>query len=195
MSVSTLLAGLTVITSLSVSCLATGSWFGTVTMPVLRVYGGTTFEDMRQYEIWRFATAQMIHATQAHMLFNALCLLLLGNLLEHRVGSMRVFLVWLFAGGAATFISPIMVEAPWNVGTGASQANFALAGCMSILALRGSQNRKLAWVMVGLVVIPGLILDLVFGGYPKPGHVLGFVLGAMFGAGFLKARISRSRIW
>jgi len=188
LSVSALLAGLTVVVSLSVSYLANHEFFSTVKIPVLRSYGGTTFEDIKNLELWRVITAQLIHAKQAHMLLNALCLFLLGSLVESKVGGLRTFLLWLIAGGIATVVSPMLIEAPWNVGTGASQANFALAGCATVLALRGATNRKLAWPLIALVVVPGIALDLTYGGYPKPGHVTGFFLGMLFGGAYLKSR-------
>src|SRR5689334_11839350 len=117
LSVSALLAGMTVVVSLSVSYLANHEFFSTVKIPVLRSYGGTTFEDIKNLELWRVITAQLIHAKQAHMLLNALCLFLLGSLVESKVGGFRTFLLWLIAGGIATVISPMLIEAPWNVGT------------------------------------------------------------------------------
>lgn len=115
------------------------------------------------------------------MLLNALCLFLIGSLVESKVGGLMTFCIWLFAGGIATLISPILTEVPWNVGTGASQATFAFAGCAAVLALFGPLNHKFVWILIAFVIIPGLVLDLISSGYPKPGHVVGFVLGAIFG--------------
>ncbi|QCI98344.1 rhomboid family intramembrane serine protease [Agrobacterium larrymoorei] len=181
LNISMALALLTIVTSLSVSYLATGQIFSTVKMPVLRTYGGTTFEDIENLQLWRLATAQLIHAKQAHMLLNALCLFLIGSLVERIVGGWRTFLIWLVAGGTATVISPILTEAPWNVGTGSSQATFAFAGCAIVLALSGTLKRKSVWPLICLVVLPGVTLDLIYGGYPKPGHVTGLLIGMLFG--------------
>ncbi|WP_051261256.1 rhomboid family intramembrane serine protease [Desulfovibrio inopinatus] len=183
--VSLALTTLTIVVSLFVSYSANHQFFSSVKMPVLRNYGGITFEDIQNLEIWRFATAQLIHANQAHMLLNALYMLLLGSLVESKLGGLRTFLIWLIAGGVATAISPIWVEAPWNVGTGASQATFVFAGCATVLALFGVLKRKLAWTLIALVLLSGLALDLIYGGYPKPGHVVGFVLGLVFGGFYL----------
>ncbi|MBB4954104.1 membrane associated rhomboid family serine protease [Agrobacterium vitis] len=181
LSFSAALTILTIVVSFSVSYSANHQFFSTVKMPILRSYGGTTFEDIRNLELWRVITAQLIHAKPAHMLLNALCMFLLGSLVENRIGGWRTFSIWLIAGGIATTISPILTEAPWNVGTGASQATFAFAGCATAFELSSSQKRKLAWALISLVVIPGIALDLIYGGYPKPGHIAGFVLGMLFG--------------
>jgi rhomboid protease GluP len=185
-SVSAALTILTIVTSLFVSYSANYHFFSTVKMPVLRSYGGTTFEDLKNLELWRVVTAQLIHAKQAHMLLNALCLFLLGSLVESKLGGLRTFSIWLIAGGVATALSPIFIEAPWNVGTGASQATFAFAGCAAALTIFGFMKQNPAWILIALVVVPGLTLDLIYGGYPKPGHVVGLVLGFIFGRLYLR---------
>ena len=185
-SYSTVLTILTILTSLFVSYSANIHIFSAVEMPALRRYGGTTFEDLQNLELWRLLTAQLIHAKQAHMLFNALCLFLLGSLVESKLGGFRTFSIWLIAGGIATALSPLFIEAPWNVGTGASQATFAFAGCAAALTIFGFEKRRAAWILIALVVFPGLTLDLIYGGYPKPGHVIGFVLGFIFGRVYLR---------
>ena len=114
---------------------------------------------------------------------------LLGSLVESKLGGLRTFSIWLVAGGVATALSPVFAEAPWNVGTGASQATFAFAGCAAALATFGLLKQRPAWALIALVVLPGLALDLIYGGYPKPGHAVGFVLGFVFG-GFYSGRSS-----
>ncbi len=171
----------TAIATLVVAYLANGSVLTTVSMSNLRLFGGTTFEDIGHFELWRIISAQLIHAKLPHMLLNALGLFLLGNAIEPAIGGQRVFLVWLVGGGIATVISPLFIEAPWNVGTGASQATFAFAGCATVLAVTGTVSPMLNWALIAFVVLPGLALDLIYGGYPKPGHIVGLLLGAMIG--------------
>lgn len=67
LSLSTELALVRFAVSCSVAYAATGSPFGTVAIPVLRGFGGVTMEDLANLEIWRLATAQLVHAKQAHM--------------------------------------------------------------------------------------------------------------------------------
>ena len=178
---SAIIAAATVCVSFGVAYAVTGSLFATVPVADLRQYGGTTLDDIRSFELWRLATAQLLHAKMPHMLFNALCLLLLGSLLERAVGPVRTFLVWLIAGGIATAVSPVFIAPPWNVGTGASQAVFALAGCVLVLAPARGVERRRAFVYATVALGIGTALDLAFAGYPKPGHVTGLVLGVLFG--------------
>ncbi|MNJ44714.1 intramembrane serine protease GlpG [compost metagenome] len=186
LSISTILTIATIIASCSVSYIVNHQLFSTITMPALKVYGGITFDDLRNLSLWRVITAQFIHAKQAHMFFNALCLFLLGRMIESKVGSLKTLSIWLIAGGIATVISPILIDAPWNVGTGASQATFAFAGCATVLVLAGILKRSLAWALIALTVLPGVTLDLIYSGYPKPGHIAGFMLGMLFGGVYLR---------
>jgi len=180
-SAATYLSVLTIIVSLTVAYLVNGSFVSTVRMVDLRSYGGTTFEDIRNFELWRIAFAQMLHSKMPHMLFNAACLYLLGRLIEDASGGFTMLAVWLVAGGAATVLSPILVDAPWNVGTGASQAVFAFAGFAAVFAAARRISRTWSIGLIALAVIPGVVLDLLFAGYPKPGHVAGLIFGALFG--------------
>ena len=175
------LATLTVVTSFTVNALIKGSPFANVTMVDLQDYGGTTFEDLGNFELWRIPVSQLIHANPLHTFYNALIIVFLGAALEDRIGSWRLLAIWLIAGGIGTVISPILSEAPWNVGTGASQATFAFAGCASLFALLSPINRIKLIVPVAITIAPGLALDFILAGYPKPGHVTGFVIGAAFG--------------
>ncbi|HET6390199.1 rhomboid family intramembrane serine protease [Hyphomicrobium sp.] len=187
-SAASFLALATVTVSLAVAYHLNGSLFKTAQVADLRSYGGTTFEDLAHLELWRLATAQLVHAKIPHMLFNALCLFLLGSLLQQAIGSLRLIFLWLVAGGLATAISPVLIEAPWNVGTGASQAVFAFAGCSVVLAIFGAIDWRPAFGLAALVLVTGLALDLAYAGYPKPGHVSGFIFGAALGAVFIRLR-------
>nr|WP_321482747.1 rhomboid family intramembrane serine protease [uncultured Cohaesibacter sp.] len=180
-SVSAILAMTTIVASVLVAYDANGSLFSTVKVAALRDYGGTTFADIKNLELWRLITAQLVHVKQGHMLYNAVCLLLVGSLVESKIGPARAFVIWLVAGGLATYVSPIGIEAPWNVGTGASQAVFALAAVALVLICHREVNRMLGGILVALALIPGLALDLMTAGYPKPGHAVALCLGSLLG--------------
>jgi membrane associated rhomboid family serine protease len=185
-SAATFLAITTIFVSFTVAYLVNGTFLNSVRMTDLRTYGGTTVEDLRNFEVWRVPLAQMLHAKIPHMLFNAMCLLLLGNLLEKVIGPLKLLLLWLFAGGIATIISPVFVEAPWNVGTGASQAIFAFAGCAAVFAVARILDLRWAIGLIALAVFPGLLLDFIYAGYPKLGHVAGVFFGVVFGLVYLR---------
>ncbi|WCM27393.1 rhomboid family intramembrane serine protease [Sphingomonas sp. QA11] len=181
LGVSLLLAAATVATSMGVAFAAKGSVLATVSVDELHRYGGLAIADMSRFEVWRLASAQLVHAKMGHMLLNVITLFIVGREVERVVGGTWVLIVWLVGGGLATLISPVLVEAPWDIGTGASQATFAFAGCAAVLVLGHAIRPLRGWVLVAFTLIPGLVLDFMSGGYPKPGHVAGMLLGALFG--------------
>ncbi len=190
LSISTLLTASTLVASLTISYLANRSFFGNVDMASLRSFGGTTFEDLGHLEVWRVVPAQLMHAKMPHMIINAISLFLIATLVESRAGAATTFAIWLVAGGIATAISPILISPPRNVGTGASQATFAFAGCATIFGLFGLITRRLAWALIALVVVPGAALDLFYAGYIKPGHLAGFCLGMLCGGLYVKLQLA-----
>lgn len=186
LSASSAITFLTVGVSLAAAYAVSGSLVGSVSVADLRRWGGVSIDDLKALELWRIPVAQLLHAKALHMLFNALWLFLLGQLLERRIGALRLLALWLIAGGIATAISPIGVESPWNVGTGASQAIFAFAGCALVLAAGHAVDRKHAIALASTYLAAALLLDVASAGYPKPGHVAGALLGALLGATFLE---------
>lgn len=57
-----------------------------------------TFRDVSQGEVWRLVTPIFLHFSYTHLLFNTYSLIVLGGLLEHRLGAWRMLrLVLLFS--------------------------------------------------------------------------------------------------
>jgi len=161
LSASSAITLLTICVSLAAAYAMSGSLIGSVSVSDLRSLGGVTIDDLRAWELWRIPVSQLLHAKPLHMLFNTLWLFLLGQLLEQRIGALRLLTLWLIAGGIATAVSPIGLESPWNVGTGASQAVFAFASCALVLAARHAVNRKYANALASTYMATGLLLDVV----------------------------------
>lgn len=164
----------------------TGSIFGKSRIIHLANYGGLTIEGIKNFEIWRLLTSQLIHVHQKHMIYNVLSILLLGVILERKIGSKYTFAVWFLAGALGTIFSTQFGSPPWNTGTGASQAAFGLAGFLVVLALKRTENIYLIISALTFTLIPSLYLDFRAVGYPKPGHSLSFVIGFIIALYFYK---------
>lgn len=169
----------TIVTSLVVNYFISGTFFGKVKVPDLEPFGGYTLEHIADFELWRLFVSQLIHVKQAHMLYNALSLLALGCLLERRIGSLSFILIWLLAGAAGTFVSTFTVPAPWNLGTGGSQAILALAAAGVVMYISGRLKSKLLFMVLVFTILPAFILDLIYAEnhLPKLGHIVSFSLG------------------
>jgi len=187
-----LLAIVTLVYSFYVAYDITGTFFGRVRIIELEEYGGIRLNHLINLEVWRLFASQIIHVKQYHMLFNVLSLLILGILLEHHIGFIRMFFLWFIAGASGTIFSTLFVAAPWNLGTGASQAIMGIAAFGVLLAYRNIDKSKGLKCALAFAITPALLLDLIFAHYPKPGHVLGFIVGWCIGLYYLKPRSKRS---
>lgn len=161
-----------------------GTWFGRVRIVDLEEYG-VRLNHLLDFELWRLVTSQLVHVKQKHMLLNVLCMLLLGIGIERHIGFARLLLLWLVAGSIATLVSTRFGEPPWNLGTGASQAIMAMAGCGVSLAVSGADRTKFLLFSLAFAIFAALSLDLIYAGYPKAGHVTGLLLGALMTRAFL----------
>ena len=181
---------LTMSVSFYVAHQITGSIFGKSRVIHLVNYGGLTIEGIKNFEIWRFFTSQLIHVHQKHMIYNVLSILFLGIILERKIGSKYTFAIWLLAGALGTLFSTQFGSPPWNTGTGASQASFGFAGFLVVLALKKTEHVYLILAALAFALIPALYLDFKSVGYPKPGHTLSFVIGFILAIYYYKQHSS-----
>lgn len=150
----------TVVTSLVVNYTISGTLVGKIRVLDLEPFGGYTLSHILNFELWRLFVSQLIHVKQIHMLYNALSLLALGCLLERRIGSLSFMLTWFLAGSAGTFVSTFTVPAPWNLGTGGSQAVLALAAVGLVMCVSGRLKSRLVYGVLVLTIFPAFILDM-----------------------------------
>jgi membrane associated rhomboid family serine protease len=184
---SILLSTATLAVSTFMSYSINGRLFSTIDITKLSLLG-VVHQNLLDYEYWRLITSQLIHVKYPHMLFNVLFLLILSIELEKKVGTWFLFKLWLFAGGVGTCFSSLFVLAPWNVGTGASQAILAIATSILILSRRNVVMTKYSRVMAILYIVISITLDLFTAYYPKPGHVLSMFIASMICLLFLRKR-------
>jgi len=181
---------LTLCVSIYVAHQITGTYFGKSKIIYLAEYGGLTVEGIKNFEIWRLFTSQLIHVHQKHMIYNVLSILVLGIILEVKVGHKYTLAIWLLAGVSGTLFSTQFGTPPWNIGTGASQAAFGFAGFLFVLALKKPDNFYIIFLALAFALIPSLYLDFKSVGYPKPGHTLSFVIGFILALYFNKQSCS-----
>lgn len=176
----------TLIYSMYVAFDLTGNLLGNLKIIQLEPYGGITFSHLGNFELWRLFASQLIHAKQIHMLYNVLSLALLGIFLERYVNSVKFFLLWFVSGSVGTLVSTLFVTPPWNLGTGASQAVLGIAAFGLVLSLKGVSSSKWLVVILCISLIPAFTLDFIYAGYPKPGHIVGVLIGAIAGIIYCK---------
>jgi membrane associated rhomboid family serine protease len=144
---------------------------------------GTLFTN---HEWWRLLVSQFLHVHFLHMLFNVVCIALIGTFAEQALGWYGVLTIYLLGGTAGQLVS--VATSPTLVSSGASQALMALCG--GAILTSGSVAR------LGVLAIVGTqaALDLYASGTTKIGHSVGFVAGLLTTIGFLlSARSSGSK--
>ena len=184
---------LTIAISLFVAFQISGSLFGKSRIIYLADYGGLTIDGLKNFEFWRLITSQFIHVHQKHMLYNVLSIAFLCALIERNIGFWYVFSIWLVAGSLGTFFTTQFGSAPWNTGTGASQAALGFAGFGLLLYLFRLKRDYLLLFCVLFSILPAMYLDLRTAGYPKPGHTLSFAIGALMALYFLFGQSSKDQ--
>lgn len=176
---------LTLLYSMYVAFDVTGNLLGNVKIIQLEPYGGITFSHLYNLELWRLFASQLIHAKQIHMLYNVLSLALLGIFLERHIHAVKFFLLWFVSGSIGTLASTLFETPPWNLGTGASQAVLGVAAFGLVLSLKGNSSKWLT-AIICFALIPAFALDFISAGYPKLGHIIGALIGAIAGVIYLK---------
>ena len=134
----------------------------------------------RSLSLWSF------HAKQLHMLFNVLSLALLGVFVERHARGPGFFLLWFLSGSAGTVLGTLSTAPPWHLGTGGSQAVSGIAAFGLVLHLKGVVPSKWFAAILCFTIIPAFALDFIHAGHPKPGHVVGFLVGAVAGLAFCR---------
>lgn len=170
-----------------------GSYFGKVRIFQFAEYGGVRVEHLINFEFWRLFTSQIIHMKQFHMLFNVLSFLILGIFIERQLGIMRLFILWFVAGAAGTIFSTYFGKPPFNLGTGASQAVMGVAAFGVLLSYQNIDASKGLKYALAFAIVPALFLDLIYAGYPKPGHVMSFIFGLGIGLFYIKNHHIRAK--
>ncbi len=175
-----LLGAATLVLSVSTAIEISGSWLGRVRIVQLEDYG-IRFSHLRDLELWRLVTSQLVHVKQPHMVGDVVCLLWVGAVVERRIGALRLLVLWLVGGSAATLFSTLFVAWPWNLGTGSSQAIMAIAGAGLWRRLSGADRSWALAVPVVFAIALAFTIDIVHVLHPKPGHVAGVLIGLLFG--------------
>jgi membrane associated rhomboid family serine protease len=132
-------------------------------------------------EYYRLFTAMFMHYGALHLLMNMYALWILGRTLEAFLGPVRFLALYLVAGLGGNVAA--YVFQPHALSAGASTAIFGLFAALFLVL------RKLG--LNAASVLPVIIINLVFTltvpGISIAGHLGGFVVGGLLGAGLAYA--------
>ena len=141
-------------------------------------------------EYYRFLTANYLHGSPMHIMFNMLALYNLGQAIEPMIGKFKFFIVYTISGLGGTLLSSIMnlYLSPNHTisSVGASGAVFGIAGCLVVLAIyRRNKGMDFLYRINYMPLVAMLGMNLVIGqmidGIDNWGHIGGLIAGCLIG--------------
>ena len=135
-------------------------------------------------EYWRLITGMFLHFGLVHLIYNMICLLSLGEVLETCMGTVRYLIIYLIGGIAGNLLSLALElrTGHYAVSAGASGAIFAVIGAMLAVAIRrrgrlGNLFLRRMLLMSALMISQGFLETAT----DNAAHVGGFVTGLLLG--------------
>jgi len=137
---------------------------------------------MENREYWRLFTSMFMHFGAVHLLYNMVCLVTLGDLLEKVIGPVRYLAIYLVGGLAGNVLSVCvqMRTGSFAVSAGASGAVFAVIGALLVVVIR--RHGRLGQIRLERMVL--MIVLMIAQGFVEQGtdnmaHIGGAVGGAL----------------
>ncbi len=159
-----------------------------ISTPVLIAFGAKVNPFIADGQFWRLLTANFLHVSLMHLLFNTYALWQLGPEVERVYGRARFLVIYLLAavyGATASYA--------WGgeLSAGASGAIFGLVGALAAYFLRyrdlfGRRGRAYLGNMAMIVVV-NLLIGISTPGIDNWGHIGGLVSGFLLGYGLAPA--------
>ena len=148
---------------------------GRGTLPPLLAWGAIEPTRVAAGEWWRLFTAAFFHFGLLHVGLNAIAMLIVGNYVEPRLGSLRMIAVYVTAIIASSLGAYATTIGQHAVTAGASGAVIGLFGAMALMAypLIQEENALLQ------AIVP--IMLTVFSGFTHPGISNGAHIGGLLG--------------
>lgn len=157
--------------------------FGANTKP-LTIYG----------DYWRLFTSIFLHGSLYHLATNMLALFTVGLLLERVVGNLRMGLIFIITGIAASAVSVLWNDV--NTGVGASGAIFGMFGVYIILLTTNIMDKQSRMIILIFLIayVAYSILSGLGPGIDVGAHLGGLVSGLMLGLALRPSFIRKQKL-
>lgn len=138
-------------------------------------------------EYYRLFTGMFLHFGLIHLLYNMVCLVALGDLLEKEAGTLRFLAIYLLGGVAGNVLSLALdlqgFRGGYAVSAGASGAVFAvIGGVLWIVIRRKGQFGRISLQRMMLTVVLMVLQGFTESGTDNAAHVGGLVAGLVLAA-------------
>lgn len=130
---------------------------------------------------WRLCTTVLLHVDALHLALNVLAIFALGQMIEHRIGALRLS-AWAAVGGFAGAAASHLVGIRQS--DGASGAAFALLGAAILVGIRQrdtlpAEERFLLGPVLGVFLLLNLLLSVMVPSINAVAHVGGLMTGVL----------------
>ncbi len=133
-----------------------------------------------QGEYYRLFTGMFLHFGLPHLLYNMLCLIFLGDLLETVVGPVKYLLIYVLGGLAGNVLSMVMElrRGTYAVSAGASGAIFAVVGALLYIVIRNKGRLgNITLQRMAMMAVLSIVQGFTETGTDNAAHVGGFAAG------------------
>ena len=149
------------------------------------LYHGAAYTPLvLEGQYYRLFTSMFLHFGLTHLVYNMICLLSLGNMLEKEIGSPLFLIIYLLGGVAGNLLSMFweMRIGQYSISAGASGAIFAVIGAMLSIVIRrkGTGNRSMAQRLILMTVLM-IGQGFIEAGTDNAAHIGGFLTGLLLG--------------
>jgi len=142
-----------------------------------------------QGQVWRLATATLMHVNFTHIWMNLASLLYLSRMIEQRISSMFLPLVFFTSGISGSILSLLLY--PNTTSVGASGGIMGLLGFATAAAWihRGAFPTRFYRNLLGAIAFTGVFGLIGFAFIDNAAHLGGLLCGAGLGFYFLRERL------
>ncbi len=135
------------------------------------------------HEYRRLISYMFIHADFEHLVGNMVALFLFGKLVEQRLGSLRMAIIYFGSGVGAGFLSmeiahKLHPESP-RFAAGASGAVFGIMCAAVFLRIMGRKNAERKDMVIAIALVIGYALYSAGGNVDIYGHIGGAIVGGI----------------
>lgn len=135
------------------------------------------------HEYRRLISYMFIHADFEHLIGNMVALFLFGKLVEQRLGSLRMAIIYFGSGVGAGFLSmeiahKLHPESP-RFAAGASGAVFGIICAAVFLQIMGRKNAERKDMIIAIALVIGYAIYSAGGNVDTYGHIGGAIVGGI----------------
>lgn len=135
---------------------------------------------IQQGEYYRLFTGMFLHFGLYHLVYNMICLIFLGDLLETVIGPVKYLFIYL-AGGLAGNLLSMAVElktGEYAVSAGASGAIFSVIGALLYIIIRNKGRLgDITLQRMAMMAVLSILQGFTDTGTDNAAHIGGFIAG------------------